>query len=101
MAGKKIKGRKRHIVVDSMGNLLWFMVHAANIHDTKSGIFPALGAKTLYPTIQRLCGDAGYRGTFVEEVADTLDLEKEQTTKSRYSNEWRMVIGMLSFSNLE
>ncbi len=101
MAGKKIKGRKRHIVVDSMGNLLWFMVHAANIHDTKSGIFPALGAKTLYPTIQRLCGDAGYRGTFVEEVADTLDLEKEQTIKSRYSNEWRMVIGMLSFSNLE
>jgi hypothetical protein len=39
--GKKIKGRKRHIVVDIMGNLLAICVHAANIHDTKSGIIPA------------------------------------------------------------
>jgi len=34
----KIKGRKRHIVVDAMGNLLAVTVHAANIHDTKSGL---------------------------------------------------------------
>jgi putative transposase len=40
-AGKKIKGRKRHIVVDTMGNLLAVSVHAANIHDRKSGISPA------------------------------------------------------------
>ena len=33
--GKKVKGRKRHIVVDTMGNLLAISVHAANIHDTK------------------------------------------------------------------
>ena len=38
---KKVKGRKRHIVVDIMGNLLSVVVHAANIHDTKSGINPA------------------------------------------------------------
>ena len=41
MVGKKVKGRKRHIVVDTMGNLLAITVHAANIHDTKSGINPA------------------------------------------------------------
>ena len=28
--GKKVKGRKRHIVVDAMGNLLSVVVHAAN-----------------------------------------------------------------------
>ena len=39
--GKKVKGRKRHIVVDIMGNLLAVVVHAANTHDTKSGINPA------------------------------------------------------------
>ena len=31
--GKKVKGRKRHIVVDIMGNLLSIKVRAANIHD--------------------------------------------------------------------
>ncbi|MGQ5525718.1 transposase, partial [Chitinimonas sp. PSY-7] len=35
--GKKIKGRKRHIVVDTLGNLLHVEVHAANRHDTKAG----------------------------------------------------------------
>lgn len=33
----KTKGRKRHIAVDTMGNLLFIKVHAANIHDTVSG----------------------------------------------------------------
>ena len=39
MMGKKTKGRKRHIVTDIMGNLLCIHVHAANIHDTKGGVF--------------------------------------------------------------
>jgi putative transposase len=30
------KGRKRHGVVDTMGNLLAIKVHAANMHDTVS-----------------------------------------------------------------
>ncbi|MCL1995423.1 MAG: hypothetical protein FWG63_04370 [Defluviitaleaceae bacterium] len=38
---KKVKGRKRHIVPDTMGNLLAIWVYAANTHDTKSGINPA------------------------------------------------------------
>lgn len=36
MAGKKIKGHKRHIIVAILGNLLHVQVHAANIHDTKA-----------------------------------------------------------------
>lgn len=32
-AGKKVRGRKRHIVVDTVGNLLAVVVHAANIQD--------------------------------------------------------------------
>ncbi|MHB9146924.1 MAG: transposase [Candidatus Amoebophilus sp.] len=37
MVGKKIKGRKRHIVTDTQGHLLAITVHAANIHDTVVG----------------------------------------------------------------
>lgn len=73
--GKKIKGRKRHIVVDIMGNILAVCVHAANIHDTKSGIIPAKQAYALYPTLESFCGDDGYRKSFEENVSSTLGLE--------------------------
>ena len=73
-AGKKIKGRKRHIVTDTMGNLLAIVVHAANIHDTKSGINPAKKAYEKYQTIQKFCGDDGYRKSFEEDVLEQLGL---------------------------
>ena len=62
--GKKTKGRKRHIVTDTMGNLLCIHVHAANIHDTKGGVYTFEKALYRYPTIQAGCADGGYRGTF-------------------------------------
>ena len=72
--GKKTKGRKRHIVADVMGNLLAVSVHAANIHDTKFGIVPAMQAYENYPTIEKFCGDEGYRRTFEDEVLAELGL---------------------------
>ena len=51
-----------------MGNLLGIVVHAANIHDTKSGILAAQKACKKYPSIQAFCADAGYRGTCIDEV---------------------------------
>jgi putative transposase len=66
--GKKVKGRKRHIAVDVMGNLLAVSVHAANIHDTISGIMPARKAFEKYPSIEHFFGDDGYRKTFVENI---------------------------------
>ena len=74
MVEKKIKGRKRHIVTDIMGNLLAITVHAANIHDTTSGINPARRAYGKYQTIQRFCGDDGYRKSFEEAVSAQLSL---------------------------
>jgi hypothetical protein len=34
---KKTKGRKRYVVVDTLGNLIQVLVHAANEHDSKAG----------------------------------------------------------------
>lgn len=90
MEGKKIKGRKRHIATDVMGNLLYVDVHAANIHDTKSGFYAALGAYTIYPTIKGFCGDAGYRGTFVEEVEDVFGLSVD-IVKRNQSESWEIL----------
>ena len=35
-AGKKVFGRKRHILVDASGLILLAHVHATNVHDTLS-----------------------------------------------------------------
>ena len=57
-----------------MGNLLSVVVHAANVHDTKSGINPAKQAFERYSAIERFCGDEGYRKSFVEDVIMQLGL---------------------------
>ncbi|MDE6456592.1 MAG: hypothetical protein K2L38_11990, partial [Dysosmobacter sp.] len=44
----RTKERKRHIVVDTICNLLAVITHAANIHDTKSGILAASNAFRKY-----------------------------------------------------
>lgn len=58
-------GEKRHIITDTMGNLLCIHVHAVNIHDThdtKDDIHTFEKALYRYPTIQAGCADGGYRG---------------------------------------
>lgn len=72
MGGKKVKGRKRHIVTDTQGHLLHVNVHAANIHDTVSGCGVFNSAIKKHPTLKGVCADAGYRKTMVKFVEDTL-----------------------------
>ena len=67
-AGKKTKGRKRHILVDTLGLLLGVYVGAADQQDRD-------GAKTLLPRVlgwysrlAKIWADGGYAGTLVEWV---------------------------------
>lgn len=89
MVEKKIKGRKRHIVTDTQGNLLHVTVHAANIHDTKAGgpVFEAALKK--YPTLEGACFDAGYRGTTVEYVENAL--HKKANISSKFEDRWAVI----------
>ncbi len=60
--GKKVKGRKRHLLVDTEGLVPKAKVHVANVVD-QEGIKPLLdGAKELFPRLSHLWLDAGYRG---------------------------------------
>jgi putative transposase len=70
-----------------MGNLLAVVVHAANIHDTKFGINPAKQAVECYPSIKKLCADAGYRGTFVLDMEKTLGFGVDISEKIK-PHEW-------------
>lgn len=70
-----------------MGNLLAVTVHAANLHDTKSGITVAQKACEKYPSIKGFCADAGYRGTFVSEVKSELHRSVDISEKIK-PHEW-------------
>src|SRR3954453_21630577 len=60
--GKQIKGRKRHILVDTEGFLLKAKVHGANIFD-RDGIKPLLEeVREWFPRLSHLWLDAGYNG---------------------------------------
>jgi len=72
---KKTKGRKRHIVVDTLGNLIEVLIHAANEHDSKSGCEVLKKAAAKHASLEAFSGDAGYRGTAVEFVEATLGLK--------------------------
>ncbi len=72
-----------------MGNLLAVVVHAANIHDTKSGILAAREAFKKYPSIQRFCADAGYRKTFEKDVSQELGLDVDISV--RIKPEWEVL----------
>ena len=67
-AGKKVNGRKRHILVDTLGLLLIVVVHAANIQD-RDGAMLVLGkAKGKFPRLQLIWADGGYTGKLIDWV---------------------------------
>ena len=71
MGGKKVKGRKRQIVVDTQGNLHQVLVHKANIHDSKGGAVLADIVLKQHKQVKTLLADLGYRG-FFEAIVETL-----------------------------
>jgi len=61
-AGKKIKGRKRHILVDTDGNLVGVVVHPADIQDRDGAPHVLASIRSLYPWLRHVFADGGYAG---------------------------------------
>jgi transposase len=61
-AGKKIKGRKRHIVTDTEGCLVGVHVHAADIQDRDGAPDLLASIRSLYPWLRHIFADGGYAG---------------------------------------
>ena len=76
-AGKKIGGRKRHIVVDTLGLLLVVMVTAACVQDRDGGrsIIELLRKK--FPSVRHVFADGGYSGELVKIVKRTWKITVE------------------------
>ncbi|MDQ1275151.1 MAG: hypothetical protein QG610_724 [Euryarchaeota archaeon] len=65
-AGKKIKGRKRHILVDKIGLLLIIAVHTANIQDRDGAKLVLEQVKGTFSRLQLIWADADYSGKLVD-----------------------------------
>lgn len=70
MGGKKINGRKRHILVDSIGNLLTVVVHRANIPDRDGAVFVLDDAASTFPRLEKIWVDQAYNGGIADEIYD-------------------------------
>lgn len=61
-AGKKIKGRKRHIVTDTLGHLVGLVVHGADIQDRDGAVDALASIRHRYPWLRHVFADGGYGG---------------------------------------
>lgn len=61
-AGKKIKGRKRHLVVDTQGLILNAVVHPANLQDRDGALLVLAGLRRLFPWLDLIWADGAYKG---------------------------------------
>ncbi len=79
-AGKKIVGRKRGIITDTLGLLLAVVVTAASLSDNVIGARLLDQAKATHPTLAKTWVDAGFKNRLVEHGAH-LGIDVEIVTK--------------------
>jgi len=65
MGGKKITGRKRHIVVATLGLLLVVVVQAASLSDTEGALDVGAKLRGRCPRLRLVWADQGYRETMI------------------------------------
>jgi putative transposase len=81
-AGKKVKGRKRHIVVDTLGNLLDVVVHAACIQDRDGAMLVLYKLpEAIKVNLKLLWADGGYAGKLIEWIKEHIGTAVEIVEK--------------------
>jgi transposase len=81
-AGKKVKGRKRFIVTDTLGLLLAVHVVAANIQDRDGAKHPLLWTRPERPGVQKIWADQGFADRLVDWARAILGRELEIVRKA-------------------
>jgi putative transposase len=75
--GKKVRGRKRHLLVDTEGLVLRVKVHSAKLPDQDGIKLLLKAARQCHPRLSHLWVDAGYQGRGKEWVEQELGLSVE------------------------
>jgi transposase len=79
--GKKINGRKRHVVTDTCGWLLAVLVTAASVQDRDAGHLLMWIVRTAFPTVRLVWADGGYAGKLVDYANGILGLTVQIVSK--------------------
>jgi transposase len=79
-SGKKVNGRKRHIITDTCGWLLAVLVTGAGVQDRDAGQLLTWILRTVFPTIRHVWADGGYAGKLVD-YATTLGITLQIVSK--------------------
>lgn len=67
-AGKKVKGRKRHILTDTCGFLVFILVHAADIQDRDGAVDVLKAIRYRFPWLRHIFADGGYAGDKLKQA---------------------------------
>src|SRR5262245_47355985 len=70
--GKKVNGRKRQILVDTLGLLLKVVVHPANVQDRDGAELLLAGLRQPFPRLLHLWADQAYTGPILDWIHEQL-----------------------------
>jgi putative transposase len=87
-AGKKVKGRKRHLVVDTLGLLLAVSVTAASVQDRDAAPAAVAHACDRAPTLVKLYTDAAYAGPCAATIAQAQGITVEVVRRPAKVGAW-------------
>ena len=89
-AGKKVKGRKRHLVVDTLGLLLAVVITAASVQDRDAASMALAQARAKAPTLATLYADGAYAGRCAQALHDEHGVRVQivRSPHNRYRGHW-------------
>jgi putative transposase len=76
-AGKKVKGIKRHIIVDTLGLILAVVIQSASVQDRDGATSVIEHMKENWLSIIKIFADGGYAGKLIQKVKDLFSIELE------------------------
>ena len=71
-AGKKVKGRKRHILTDTLGLLIALVVHPADVQDRDGAPAVLASIRRSFPWLRHVFADAAYAGPKLRGALDRI-----------------------------
>ena len=88
-AGKRIQGRKRHIVTDTLGLMLFVLIHAASIQDRDGAVDLIKAIRHRFPWLRHLFADSAYAGDKLASASAglgqwTLEIVKRPSTANGF-----------------
>lgn len=81
-----MRGRKRHVLVDTQGLVLGVHITSADVSDEHGGMFLIRKAAPSYPRLEKLWVDGAYRGLFSPYAWHMHGIQVEQTIQRKERN---------------